>query len=499
MSKPKIVWMRALLSGAAIVAEINAVQHAAEFQRTAAAFLAAMARALSVVTFHQLDNAAVDGAVNGVFNAALPLLKVHGRAELQTVGEHVFLNREAIRLRGDAFEYALRLRRIFRRMGFNELAVQGAITQNDIRDFFRRFQVFHFSPEPRGFVHERFDRISVRWIAATVNVDPFFELSGPQNAMRSYLGVVAQMDEALTAFRRERVPRIERIRRAVHQLCDAAFEHPGLMAAFSRVDGLRGDGAGHAAATAALTALMARRLLLPRRVVAHVVMTATLHATRPELHLCAEHGPDDFAPHSGSRPSPRHQSEPDPFPLSGVGDSSNLRRQGQVKAVIDVSRGALGNDVLAWLVAAGELSESMSAGEAGLGVLARFIAVPCAFHRMVAPPKGQRPLSPDMAVAAIVDGAGVTFDPAVARLFASVVGLYPVGTTVRLNNGALAVVVGLSPRASSGGLPVVKIIQEGPHSPVDTVLDLSTMGSLTITGAIAVEEEVENPLHFLLG
>ncbi len=84
--------------------ESEALKQAEAQQRMGASFLSAVIRVLSVATFHQLENAAVNVVVDGLLAAAEPVLEEHGRAELQAVGEHVFLNREAIRLRGDAFE-----------------------------------------------------------------------------------------------------------------------------------------------------------------------------------------------------------------------------------------------------------------------------------------------------------------------------------------------------------------------------------------------------------
>jgi hypothetical protein len=456
-----------------MTAEAEALRHAEQQQKIAAAYLAATIRVLSVATFHRLDNDAVRTVLDSLLNAAAPIFAEHGRVELQTIGEHVFLNREAIRLRGDAFEHAMRLRRIFRRMGINELALNGTVEREELHSFLVRFQEFYTSPEPRGFVNEKFDRISVRMVAATTAGEQLVEIGSVQNALRSYLGVVTQVQDAIDAFANGRAPRIERVRRAVQQLCDAANDQAGPIAAFTRYEGLRGDGGGHAAATAALTILMAQQLDLPRRAMSQVVMAAAVHATRADLHLgCGEEVDISVA---------------------------QRRRQGQVKTVLDVSRGALGGDALQWLVAAGELSEANTPeAQRQLSAIARFISVPCAFHMMVAPPPGQKALSPDLAVAAILDGAGTRFDPIVARLFAAVVGLYPVGTTVRLTNGAIAVVVSMPTDAASADRPVVKITRGGDGVAEDALLDLSQTPDMRIAGAVPVEEERDNPIHFLL-
>jgi HD-GYP domain-containing protein (c-di-GMP phosphodiesterase class II) len=455
-----------------MTAEADALRQAEQQQKVAAGYLSAMIRVLSVATFHRLDNAAVHNVITGLLNAAAPIVEEHGRVELQTIGEHVFLNREPIRLRGEAFEHAMRLRRIFKRMGINELSLNGVVENDELKAFLVRFQSFYTSPEPRGFVHEKFDRITVRMVEATTAGDQLVRIGSVQNALRGYLGVVGQVSEAMTAFEASRAPRIERVRRAVQQLCDAAADHEGAVAAFTRYEGLRGDGAGHAAATAALATLMARQLGVPRRVISQIAMAAALHATRSDLHLGCD--VDAAAAAQG-------------------------RRQGQVKTALDVTRGALGSDALQWLVGAGELNEATTpGGYAKLGGLARFIAVPCAYHLLAAPPQGQRALSPDLAVAAILDGAGSRFDPVVARLFAAVVGLYPVGTTVRLSNGATGVVVSMPSDPACADRPVIKITRAGAGVAADALLDLSRAPDVRVTGAVPVEDEVDNPIHFLL-
>jgi HD-GYP domain-containing protein (c-di-GMP phosphodiesterase class II) len=453
--------------------EADALKQAELQQKLAAGYLSAMIRVLSVATFHRLENAAILNVIDGLLQAATPILNEHGRVELQTIGEHVFLNREAIRLRGEAFEHAMRLRRIFKRMGINELALNGPVQADELKAFLVRFQAFYTSPEPRGFVHEKFDRIAVRMVDATTASEQVVQIGSVQNALRSYLGVVGHMKDAMSAFETGRPPRIERVRRAVQQLCDAAADHEGAVAAFTRYEGLRGDGAGHATATAALATLMARQLGLPRRVIAQIAMAAALHATRSALHLGCD--VDDAA------------------------TASRGRRQGQVKTALDVTRGPLSTDVLQWLVGAGELSAATDPDAFDkVGALARFIAVPCAFHLLAAPPPGQKALSPDLAVAAILDGAGKRFDPVVARLFAAVVGLYPVGTTVRLSNGATGVVVSMPSDPACADRPVVKITKAGAGVAADALLDLSRAPEIRVTGAVPVEEEVDNPIHFLL-
>jgi len=83
-------------------------------------------------------------------------------------------------------------------------------------------------------------------------------------------------------------------------------------------------------------------------------------------------------------------------------------------------------------------------------------------------------------------------------LFVSVVGVYPVGSMLRLSNGATAVVVSLPSDPGSADRPVVKIVRAGDGTAADTLFDLSAAAGVHVLGSVPVDEMHENPLHFLL-
>ena len=78
------------------------------------------------------------------------------------------------------------------------------------------------------------------------------------------------------------------------------------------------------------------------------------------------------------------------------------------------------------------------------GALGRLIAVPCRFDLLTGGKPPRKALAPDQALRMIQDQAAVRFDPLVVRLFVQTVGLFPVGTTVRLSSGQLAKVYGFT-------------------------------------------------------
>ena len=69
----------------------------------------------------------------------------------------------------------------------------------------------------------------------------------------------------------------------------------------------------------------------------------------------------------------------------------------------------------------------------------------------------QRAMLPSEAMKFILDGAGKTFDPVLARAFVEVLGLHPVGSLVELDTGDLAVVV--RPAEHDVSRPAVKVFR----------------------------------------
>lgn len=69
----------------------------------------------------------------------------------------------------------------------------------------------------------------------------------------------------------------------------------------------------------------------------------------------------------------------------------------------------------------------------------------------------RRALLPSEAIREVARGAGSTYDPFLARVFTQVMGLYPVGSLVELDTGALAVVV--RPGQSALDRPDVRVVR----------------------------------------
>jgi len=95
----------------------------------------------------------------------------------------------------------------------------------------------------------------------------------------------------------------------------------------------------------------------------------------------------------------------------------------------------------------------------------RIVAVADVYDAMTSARPYHQPIAPHDAMRWIFQHGGDLFDPHLVRAFVQAVGLFPVGTLVRLTAGELAVVIGINPLALQR--PTVLIVPDlsrGPHA-----------------------------------
>lgn len=427
----------------------------------AAAFVRDTALLLKLAQVHALDNQIFDGPVRAVVQT---IEKAGSDVVLVTLADTTFVNGVLARLRGGMSEAADMLRKALERLDVQELTFERGITPEELRAFLGEYQRAFRSATPAATAKEISGRVRVRAIHGALSSGPAFSIDARQNVLRTFARLAVSTQEALQALQAGQPFRSTALRRAVQSLADAAVGHESLLAGITRFPNFRGELHYHLSSVAALTLLMALKLELPKAALADVTMAALFH----DLGRLGLDGPDE----SGL--------------LAPIRSLLTLSEQPTVEAMVQAS----------------------AAFDAGLplhgskvwspGALGRLIAVPCRFDLLTAAKPPRRPLAPDQALRLIQDQAGVRFDPLVVRLFVQTVGLFPVGTTVRLSTGALAIVLEVPGDAVNFARPVVKVIRD-EAGPADYTLDLATdAGGASIVASVDAEVEGVNPPHFLL-
>lgn len=440
--------------------------------RAARQLLTRVARCLKTSTMHRMDNAAMQAPLRQLVEAVRDGQQESPQLVLQLLDDNFFLNREIIKLDFTSYEAGHMLSGLLSRIGAQEIAFTGPLTEEELRVFVGAFQGYIQSANPTGLLSQKFASVSVRAIprAELERLRP--KVDAKQNVVRAYANLGLVIGQQLELMRQGRQVRLAKVRRAIHEIHDAAVGHESLLIGMTRLEAYAGQVRFHLAAVTALAVLMARRLKLPRTRLADTCMSAAFH----DVAL------DELPPPAQEMVSPDELDALERVPL---------------KTILRLSEGALSGDALERIAVAWEHSRPLNG--AGLGA-AQLVAVPCVFDRLTRPPPPRHVTLPDEALRLILSQAGTRFDARVVRLFVSVVGLFPVGTAVRLNSGELGYVVEAPSDAANFARPRVQVVKSST-GPANYLLDLTAPGETRfITGSVdPAELQGVNVMDFLLG
>jgi hypothetical protein len=167
-----------------------------------------------------------------------------------------------------------------------------------------------------------------------------------------------------------------------------------------------------------------------------------------------------------------------------------------LRTLLRLTQASLGSDALERLAATYEVTVRAQQGQTAFGHL---IAVPCVFDRLTRPRPPRKALLPDHALRVLYNQVNLRFDERIVRLFAAMMGLYPVGSTVKLTSGELALVVQVSGEPAAFAKPRVKIFRTAQGAPADVLVDLMAPGEKRgIVSSVDPSEIQLNVPQFLL-
>ncbi len=417
------------------------------------AFVVKLALCLKLSTIHALSNDAMRGPVADLEEIVALLFGREGAIELELSRSNFFLNDEAVRLDAGSIESAQVLAQLMERLKVGRVEVRHRVTAAEISAFLKMFQNA-YAGRGSGVSTSPEDKIAFLAAKLDSNLD-LPRLEPRQYVLRSYAALVAALHEEMVALTEERRPRLVRLRRFVQVLCDASQGHEHLLVALGRLQQTAGLPAYHLAATASLTLVMARRLGVGRKAVVDLTMDALFHDVGL-LDLPPPIDEDEFKAALDAVPT---------------------------RSVVYACAGGAAVGSLERLSVAWEHGLDLSVDPPPSGK-SRLIAVACAFDRMTAKHPPGLALAPEKAVRYILYQAGTRYDPWAAKLLVNTIGLFPVGTTVRLSDGTSAVVISSPDESEMFMRPVVRLC-DSVTGAVGQSIDLARRDDLTIVGSIS--------------
>jgi HD-GYP domain-containing protein (c-di-GMP phosphodiesterase class II) len=371
-----------------------------------------------ISTMYHLDNNVLIKPIHSLVDVVNRLIEHYGGCTFNNVGENYYVNTQPVKLDSVTFEVANALMKILRRMAVNEISIAAPIDVSGTKNFLHTFQKAWEAGDPELFRDGCPTPFAVRAVQAASGKKN--ELANArQEVLRRYAIVAMQVDSAARDLMAGHTAGMSRVRRAVQALADACDGQEPVLAAVLSLYKSTGVVAHHLTATMAICLLIGRKLGLANKALSELCMTAVLH----DVALV-------------DLPKP-HEAKAD---------------IGAWRAAIERAPDATGFAMCVGGISIGSLSRAASAhehlipvkaisGPVSPGEMSRILAVACAYDTLTSAEPPGIDMPPDKALWAILSGAGTRFEPIACKALATTLGLYPVGTTVKLDGGQEALVI----------------------------------------------------------
>jgi hypothetical protein len=439
------------------------------FQIAASSLIGSFFVLLKLALVHDMSNRAVGPSVVRFRMSIEQLQKVCGEsAAIQFVSDGVYANQRLIRADLDVWEKARFIKEFFAQFNIAEIAFHGDVHENSIRDFISvarnialktRVQLSTLYGTFPGISFRDLDAVGVR------KQEEALVLPDPVRVLRAFGVIVVTTRELMDSLRRDERAQLLPLRRAVQEFVRLPPRTRSLQLGLLSLEQYRRELPGRLARVGVTVVMMANRLGLKtgalRELGVSSVLSGVGRAFSDELALASL----DRCSAEGLLVGGARRLAA----TSGVGQGTALR-----------------------LIAATELAEEQ--GRRAGHPLTRLLAVAEAYEQLTAPAPHGEGARPHDALRQI--NASTDFDPIAARLLLSTLGLFPVGSMVRLSTGEMGIVTE-GPSPGSVAEPQVLVISDAGGRPARSrTVNLAGAG-IDIVGTVAAEELDLNVGHFL--
>jgi len=270
-------------------------------------------------------------------------------------------------------------------------------------------------------------------------------------ARRAFFRALAVARTVVRQFAVHRVAELRKSRAAVHEMIDSLTEERFSLLGLTAIQDFDPYTFQHSVHVSVLSLALGQELGLPRRDLADLGVAALFH------DIGKIHVPKDVLQKPGGFDS-SDWAVMKTHPLAGA--RALLRYGGSGELAMKVM-----------LVSAEHHMRFDGSGyprfgsDWSQGLLARIVSLADCYDAMTASRAYmERPFTPDSVVRYMLENAGRLFDPDLLRLFVGKVGLFPVGSLVRLESGELALVVDPPAGVREVDRPRVRLLEGGPDS-----------------------------------
>jgi HD-GYP domain-containing protein (c-di-GMP phosphodiesterase class II) len=431
-------------------------------QRNSLALISAVFVSMKVALMHRVDNKAFQDAMASVVSALDTFRRTCApTAAVQFVGDATYVNRTLIRVPVTLWDSVRFVRRILERFGAGELLLTEEFQTASFAEFLTLVKGSVAAADPRSLIADRtFTGLQLRELRARMGQFEAVSMSARLRVLRAYGVATLTLRDVVHKVAAGRNPPIVPLKRAMQDVASLPPETAPQQLSLLSLERYRQELAGRMMNVALLSMRIGDALGLQTALVRDLGLVAALHdigrASRPDLQWAS---PDSAGASSLHLESVRHLTA-----LRTGGVASLLRT-----------------------VVAFEAGQDSTL--AAQHPMTRIIAVASSYEWMTQNAARGGGMLPDEALRELLRASGSRFDPLVVKALVNTIGLYPVGTTVRLSTGETAVVLEVPSDPAVLKRPRVKILAGADgRATAGRICDLSETPEVSIVGSVDARE-----------
>ncbi len=384
-----------------------------------------------------------------------------GSVRLQFVEGVVYLNDKRLRLPPSSREQIEHTQKAFEERGLGGLAFSRPVDTAALREFLILFARPVESQEDVAALRRSLEEL--KDLAMSL-LDPKQYSDGNDGqlridkktfALQTYAKSIVAVKEFITAIKEGRDPAQGKlhITRTVQDLVDIATERVNFMLKLAAIKAAQEYAYNHAANTCVLSIVLGRSLQITRLELVDLG-TAALFADIGFALLPSEITETD-----------RELSDQERAEVN----EAMIR---QIRSII--GKGRLNEAIMRRVIVAYEHHQPYADPSTGAvrpqHIFSRIVSVADAFDALTTRRPWREGYTADEALRMLMQQAGTRFDPLVVRVLVNLMGIYPLGTAVRLASGELAIVYHNSNDPKLFEKPWVKVVRDAAGDPIKRTL-----------------------------
>jgi hypothetical protein len=462
---------------------------------------------LKLATLHNLNNDAFEAPVTAICQTIEAALKSSPSVRLQCSGENFFLNSVRISIEFDHLEAIETVRVFFDACSIRELKFDQGFGINNFRAFLqayqRHYQLFTLPQLPQ----DPLENMAFKTTVTTTESEKggSRNLSPAENLIEKFSIFIVSVHQAIERLKGGRNFSLPTLRRLLQRVIQAAEDQTYLAVALTQSKRNNNTPAFQIASIAILVQILCKELKLDRTTMMELCICSILNGFDSAQESDSA---DDTAGHHGGLFGDKKVSLNPVFNIirSSVSIHTIFRASKSIESQVPLN-GIRVNNVTRLKTQEGHFVPDLAS---------RLIAIPAAFQCLSNPSQGAAIMMPSQAMRFILDQSGNAgesvstepkqnvsldfsgprFDMRLAKTFANAIGLFPIGSSVRLRNGDIAIVVRAPKSPTPFSKPQVKIIQSATGLS-NIIVDLATSSNEIVEAIDETEHGLNLPMLLL--